>query len=264
MQLHYSIYPEKTDITALESPPVLIIPGLFGSGVNWRSFANILSEDYVVITIDQRNHGRSPHKSSNTYFDLVNDLLEFLKHHQIEKIIPCGHSMGGKTAMLFSLLHPEYVERLVILDIAPVSYKHSHAPFLKALLEIDLVNLSSRKEADRALQAVIPEMATRLFLLQSLTGSPGRYKWRLNLPVLYEFMPHISGFPLDQIAVKPSCIRTLLIRGSDSDYVLPEHSAMIDELFGETKITTILGAGHWIHADKPKDVLNALKLFLEK
>lgn len=264
MQLHYSIYPGTTDITTLHSPPVVIIPGLFGSCVNWRSIANAMAEDHVVITIDQRNHGRSVHKSSNTYFDLVNDLLEFIQHHQIDEIIPCGHSMGGKTAMLFSLLHPERVERLIVLDIAPVTYQHSHTPFLKALLEIDLENLGSRKEADRALQAVIPETATRLFLLQSLTGSPGQYQWRLNLPVLYEFMPHIIGFPLDQISVKPSSIRTLLIRGSDSDYVLPEHNAIIDALFGDNNIITISGAGHWLHSDKPKAVLNALQLFLEK
>jgi len=271
MELNYSVYPSETDLSALKKPPILIIPGLFGSNVNWRSFANKLSDGNVVIAIDQRNHGRSPHRDSNTYFDLVDDLFSFLRTHNIEKIIACGHSMGGKTAMLFCLLHPARVERLVVLDIAPVAYQHSHAPFLEALLDIDLQTLKSRKEADRALQGIIPETSTRLFLLQSLTGSPGDYKWRLNLPVLHQFMPMIVSFP-DEALVRqktempdnvPSKIPVLFVRGSESNYVLPEHSASIAKLFENVDIKTLQEAGHWLHVDQPMALLNTLQIFLK-
>jgi len=250
MELNYSVYPSETDLSALKKPPILIIPGLFGSNVNWRSFANKLSDGNVVIAIDQRNHGRSPHR---------------------EKIIACGHSMGGKTAMLFCLLHPARVERLVVLDIAPVAYQHCHAPFLEALLDIDLQTLKSRKEADRALQDIIPETSTRLFLLQSLTGSPGDYKWRLNLPVLHQFMPMIVSFP-DEALVRqktempdnvPSKIPVLFVRGSESNYVLPEHNASIAKLFENVDIKTLQEAGHWLHVDQPMALLNTLQIFLK-
>ena len=173
MKLHFQHYPENIQVSALANfKPLVIIPGLFGSTTNWRSFGRQFAATRPVIIVDQRNHGRSPHINSNSYDDMLQDLLEFCDDHGLVRIVLCGHSMGGKVAMLFTLAHPERVEKLVVLDIAPVPYDHSHAPYLEELMALDLSQLKSRGEADRALQESIPDTATRLFLLQSLSGSP--------------------------------------------------------------------------------------------
>lgn len=262
MELYYQKYPEQTD-AADGQVPVIIIPGLFGSTSNWRSFARDLSGDHPVYVIDQRNHGRSPHAQTQSYHDMAADLMAFIEQQRFERVILCGHSMGGKTAMTFSLLHPERVEKLVVLDIAPVKYQHSHAPFLEELMKIDLAALNSRREADRALAEAIPEPATRLFLLQSLTGSPGAYYWRINLAVLYEYMSEIVSFPEVLNEGYTSPVASLFILGELSDYVLPEHYSDIEKKFKSAQFTQVADAGHWLHADQPKSLLKKVSEFLK-
>jgi len=262
MQLHYEIYPQ--DIESIDTVPVVIIPGLFGSGVNWRSFAKKLSQDYSVIVIDQRNHGRSPHADSHRYVDMVEDLRAFLDQRKLQKVTLCGHSMGGKVAMIFCLLYPERVAKLAVLDIAPVTYRHSHAPFLEELSKIELKSLGSRAQADRVLQPVIPDTPTRLFLLQSLIGTAGDYRWRLNLSVLHRYMPEIMGFPDELLTGLTNDCDTIFITGELSDYVRLEHHAKITQYFANNQFSLISGAGHWLHAEQPKQTLETLRTFLNK
>ncbi len=264
MQLYNQTFPEGLAPSDIDDAPLVIIPGLFGSTSNWRSFAKRVSVKYPVVVIDQRNHGRSPHADSNNYFDLVADLLALLDRYGFDQVRLCGHSMGGKTAMAFSLIHPERVRQLAILDIAPVTYTHSHAPFLEELLKIDLSGLTSRSQADKALRVAIPDMATRLFLLQNLVGSSGSYSWRINLAVLHREMQTIVGFPIEKLAARHNSVKTLVMSGDKSNYVRPEHHEIINKLFPSAYFEGIANAGHWLHVEQPQAVIASLMNFLEK
>lgn len=261
MKLHFLSYPESVDLAQCsDATPLLIVPGLFGSTSNWRSFARRFAETRPAIVIDQRNHGQSPHASSQSYADMVQDLLEFCDQHALAKIDLCGHSMGGKVAMLFTLAHPQRVNKLAVLDIAPIDYQHNHAPFLKKLMQLDLHLLKSRNQADIALREAIPDTATRLFLLQSLRGSPGAYRWNLNLSVLHDYMAEITGFPqTDRIAFN----KTLFVAGALSDYLLDQHHDKIRQLFPNASFATVAEAGHWLHAEQADRVLKMLINFIQ-
>jgi len=263
MSLYYQQYPEQPAIGHSDQSPIIIIPGLFGSTVNWRSFARQLAKDYVVYVIDLRNHGESPQFGSHTYVDMVADVLALIDELGLPKVTLCGHSMGGKVAMTFALQHPDRIDRLAVLDIAPVTYKHSHAPFVKAMMGVDLLALESRSDAERQLQDAIPEASTRLFLMQSLVGTPGNYRWKLNLPVLFDYMFDIVGFPDQALAGLTSDVESVFIVGGASDYVLDEHYVDIERYFSRVSYAKIDGAGHWLHAEQPKNVLGALMGFLE-
>jgi len=280
IKLHSQTYPDNLLEISSEPEnveiPVLILPGLFGSTANWRGFAKQLSEYCPVIVLDQRNHGHSPHADSHNYFDMAGDLLKFLDDNDIQKIKLCGHSMGGKTAMVFSLLHPERVEQLAVLDIAPVSYTHTHAPYLEALIDIDLDKIGSRSEAEKQLKPLIPETSIRLFLLQSLAGGVGSFEWRLNLSVLLRDMPYILSFPTDELVEKAklgdnfegnvpisSSVDAIFVNGSLSDYVDQTHSSVILDRFPRASFETVEGAAHWLHAEKPQDVLTVLLNFYD-
>ncbi len=262
MSLNFEVFSEHHDLESCA--PVVIVPGLFGSVSNWRQFAKKLSESSPVFVVDVRNHGRSPHYDSHSYLDIANDLNEFCVEHNLNKIIPCGHSMGGKAAMVFSLLFAERVAALLVLDIAPVSYRHSHAPFLDALMQIDVDQIESRKHADQLLKPVITEQSVRLFLLQSLVGRAGEFSWRLNLPVLQRFMPEIVGFPAQELKGKTSNVPMALVSGADSSYVDDNGIHLTKTYFNKLSIETIAGAGHWLHIDQPSRVLAAVNLFLRK
>lgn len=269
MQLFFQKYPDScTPLEDSESQldvmlPVVIIPGLFGSTSNWRSFAKKLGEYCPVFVVDQRNHGRSPHADSHSYSDMVADLLEFLDCHKLERVNLCGHSMGGKVAMMFGLLYPHRVHRLTILDIAPIAYTHTHAPFLEKMMSLDLDALESRSEADRLLSEAIPETSTRLFLLQSLVGNRGKFNWRLNLSVLLCDMPKILSFPSSELDGLSNTGETCFIFGALSDYVKESDHHQILNYFPSAEFSSIPRAGHWLHAEQPQAVLAALLKFLE-
>ncbi|MGH1367017.1 MAG: alpha/beta fold hydrolase [Maritimibacter sp.] len=237
--------------------PLLIVHGLFGSGRNWGVIAKRLSDTRPVYTVDMRNHGDSPRADSQTYDDMADDLLEVVSTlgPQVDLI---GHSMGGKAAMVAALKHPTALRRLLVADIAPVTYGHSQLHYIEAMTSLDLTAIATRGDADRALAGKIEDASVRSFLLQSLDVKQKR--WRLNLDVLAREMPAIVGFP----DVKGSFGGpTLFLSGGESDYVLAEHRPIIKALFPKARFAKIPGAGHWLHAEKPRAFEATARVFLD-
>jgi len=263
MQLFFQKYPESYSPVEDSRIPVIIIHGLFGSTVNWRSFAKQLSKYCPVIVVDQRNHGRSAHAKSHTYMDMASDLLKLFDSLGLSMVQLCGHSMGGKAAMAFALRNPERVERMAVLDIAPVEYTHTHAPHLEKMIELDLSALESRSAADKQLSDDITDTSTRLFLLQSLVGSKGNFSWRLNLPVLLANMSKILGFPSLEFDGLRYDSKVLFMHGEQSDYVKAKDYNLILNYFPLADFSVIPHAGHWLHAEQPQAVLAALLKFLQ-
>lgn len=74
--------------------------------------------------IDARNHGASPHHPEMTYAAMAADLREHVVRNNLGRITLLGHSMGGKMAVAFASTFPELVEKLIVVDIAPVTYTY--------------------------------------------------------------------------------------------------------------------------------------------
>lgn len=241
--------------------PLLILHGVFGSGRNWSSVAQRLGASHRVFALDARNHGASPWAEAMSYADMAEDMQDFQASHALGRIALLGHSMGGKTAMLYALSHPEAVERLIVVDVAPVSYRPALAAYARAMLGIDLARVARRADADAQLAQAVPSPAERSFLLQNLILEGGQAHWRLNLPAIERAMPQISGFP-----DLPACLSfagpVLFIAGARSDYVRDEHRPLIERLFPKARLLRIEGAGHWVHAERPDAFLEAVTPFL--
>ncbi len=128
-----------------QGPHVILIHGLFGSLENLNVIAKPLSEFYTVTNVDLRNHGKSPHSDTMTYAAMAQDIIELLTHLNIDKAHIIGHSMGGKVAMELALTHPEHVNKLIVLDIAPVSYPARATKLFKRLkrLQTNLLQIES-------------------------------------------------------------------------------------------------------------------------
>ncbi len=244
-----------------QGSPVLILHGLFGFSDNWQTIAKGLSDQHLVVTPDLRNHGRSPHVGTHSYAEMAEDVRSFMENHWMFSAAVIGHSMGGKVAMQLALSHPEMVERLVVVDIEPGKAEDNHSSIFRALLDMDLSKMATRKQIESYLTDRIPDVGTRQFLLKNITREEDeRFAWKMNLPVLWKHYSDILAAVGGGVYDKPA----LFIRGSRSDYIKDADIPLIHSLFPKAEVVTIEGAGHWVHADKPNELLETLRIFLTK
>ncbi len=246
-------------------PPVLVLHGLLGQGRNWTSLARRLARGRRVLLVDLRNHGRSPHHPVMTYPAMAADLAALLESRGLGRVALLGHSMGGKTAIVLACTRPELVERLVVVDVAPVDYgpRPDFAAYLEAMLAIDPAALGRRAEVEARLARSVPDARVRAFLASNLDSREGRLAWLPNLEVLRRSLPEIAGFPRD-LPAAPSDLPALAIVGGRSDYVRPEHLPAFRRLLPALRLETVAEAGHWVHVDAPEAVLAALDSFLPR
>ena len=235
-----------------DGEPLLILHGLFGSGKNWQSLARVFSRHFSVFTIDLRNHGQSFHHDEMNYSVMSEDVYRLTSQLGINSCSLIGHSMGGKTAMLLAIEHPELISQLVVADIAPVAYSHSHNHLIEPIMSLSLDKLDSRSAVDNALQDSIPDAMLRNFLLQNLERKSGQLNWKVNWPAIDRQLEYLTGFPTLPAEWKIR-VSTRFIRGEHSDYIDPVGEAAIAAHFDDAEIDTIDNAGHWLHAEQPEN-----------
>ena len=248
-----------------EGEPLIILHGLFGSLDNWVTAAKRFSEKFTVYLVDQRNHGHSPHDEVLNYDAMSSDLEELISSESRAKVNLIGHSMGGKTAMFYSVYNPDKVKSLIVVDISPKYYSVHHKEIIDALFSLDLKNISNRSEAVEQLEIKIPDLPTRQFLLKNLhwkkSGAKEVFQWRFNLNTISKNIEKIGeGLPENAIFNG----KTLFLKGENSNYITAEDEEIILHHFPKAKIKVIDGAGHWIHAEKPDEFFDAVLEFLEK
>ncbi len=240
--------------------PLIILHGLFGSGMNWHTLARYFGAEYEVFLVDQRNHGRSPHDEVFNYSVMAGDLADFLDQQHIGKASIIGHSMGAKTAISFALAHPDKVNKLVAVDMGVKEYPVQDDDLQKGLTSLDFDAIQSRSEADATLASYIPDMRIRAFIMQNLHWGPDKkMKWRMNVASIIDNIDEIGTAVEVQ---EPYQGAILFVKAADSNYILPEDYACLMERFPNGSIEVISNAGHWIHADNPADFGEVVIRFL--
>ena len=236
--------------------PMVFIHGLFGSLSNLGMLARHFAETRSVLQVDVRNHGGSGHSDIINYQVMAQDVIDTLIDLGIEQFVVIGHSMGGKIAMKLAEIAQEKIEKVIVLDIAPVQYyKQHHAEIFEALFAVEKENPSSRIDAAKIMRKFIQEEMVIQFLLKSFNKG----KWMFNVSALFDHYADIMQWESIQPFKKP----TLFLRGELSFYISkPEHYAAIEEQFLDHDIELIQGAGHWLHGEKPKEVLEKIESFL--
>lgn len=241
--------------------PLIILHGLFGSSRNWQSLAGRLGRTHQVYTVDLRNHGQSQAAPSMTYPEMAEDVLHLIRGLALPDVTLIGHSMGGKTAMACALMHPDVIGRLVVLDIAPVRYRHRYGKLFYAMENLALDKIRNRNEAEALLDAMVNDIKLSRFLLQNLVRTGTGFRWRINLPVIRNNMGHISDFPLPAQGAtydRPA----LFLGGAESRFLQPFYHRTVRSHFPSARIELIDHAGHMLHAEQTDIVLDRIRNFL--
>ncbi len=254
MKLAYREYGQGT--------PMVILHGLFGQSDNWNTLAKQFAEKgFRVFTVDQRNHGLSPHSDLWTYNHMAEDLKEFIDEHGLDKPVLLGHSMGGKTVMYFNYLYPNVAGKVIICDIAARAYPPHHNEVLKALHSVDFNEVKTRKDAEHVLGLHISDFGTKQFLLKNIYWKDTENNvmdWRFNLKVISDNYDNISF----SVPEYHSTLPCLVVKGSRSNYICADDEAEFRKRYSDVRIVSIDGAGHWVHAEKPKEFYEAVMSFL--
>ena len=240
--------------------PFVILHGLFGSSDNWFTLSKFFGEKFKVYAVDQRNHGRSPHSEEFNYRVMAEDINDLLIHESIGSVYLLGHSMGGKTAMQFTLMHPEKVDKLIVVDIAPKAYLPKHDRIFEALFALRLDRYKTRAELDSALSQHISDYAVRQLLLKNVfRDDAGNFKWRIDVAAIRKNYDKVNeAIASAQRFKKP----TLFIKGSKSSYLMEDDIPQIKFLFPSAELVTIENVGHWVHAEAPKRFAEVAMEFL--
>ena len=240
--------------------PIIILHGLFGMSDNWNSIGKKLSQYFQVHLLDLRNHGRSPHHNKFNHDVMYRDLLLYIEDHNIKDPILLGHSLGGKVVMNFSFMYPEKVQKTIVVDISPRIYNVDFAQgLLERLYSIPLENFNQRKEIDNLLSFDYKDKSFRQFILKNLyRNENNKFAWRFNIDILLEQICNIKVADF----VNGVCdVETHFIRGGNSNYITQEDEQTINKHFSNFSISTINGAGHWIHVEKPMEFYNVIMNF---
>lgn len=250
-----------------QGEPLILLHGLFGSLENLGGVARRLQDDWQIHSLDQRNHGSSPHTDEMTYPLMASDVVAYMDANGIDKAHLLGHSMGGKVAMQVALHYPERVQTTIVADIAPVTYPPRHDAILEGLKNLDLRGVKSRSEADSRLAEYVEIPGVRQFLLKNLERIPKEentdderlFRWRLNLPVIDASYSNLAAAPEGN---GPHDGKVLFIKGADSAYIQTKHQDTIQRLFPNAELKIIEGTGHWLHAEKADTFANLCREFL--
>lgn len=245
-----------------QGQPMIILHGLFGQADNWNTLAKQFAEkDFEVYCVDQRNHGLSPHSDVWNYYAMTEDILELINDNQLQNVILLGHSMGGKVAMQFAINHPQFLDKLIVVDIAPKYYPMHHQHVLEALQAVDFSKVKSRKEVEGILSNFISDFGTKQFLLKNLYWkTETELAWRFNLKVIVEQIENVG----EALITNTICtVPALFIRGEKSNYILDEDLNSIQDVFPHFELATIADAGHWVHAEKPTEFFERVMKFLK-
>jgi esterase len=250
-----------------EGSPLILLHGLFGSADNLGAVARGLEDSWQIHALDLRNHGGSPHADTMDYPSMAEDVLAYMDQEGLDKAAVLGHSMGGKVAMQLALTAGSRIERIIVADIAPVTYRPRHDAILEGLTSVDLQAVKSRKDADGQLAGQVESPAVRQFLLKNLERVPkdeqqaGQpvFRWRLNLRVIERCYSHLAAAPEGKSYGGP----VLFIKGADSAYIQEKHREAINTLFPAAQVKIIQGAGHWLHAEKTDTFVALCRRFLQ-
>ena len=218
---------------------------------------------------------------------MAKDVVDFLESQNMKKAILVGHSMGGKVAQALALLYPEYVEGLVVLDIAPVTYTREEDPHWRAVEDIlravhavieesEAEGKTTKSDIDLSLRKSIPDPALRAFVLTNFDGRNN--KWKIPIATMVEELEQIAGFDLTAtsatVAAAAATTTTtssatyegdvFIINGGQSRFVRHAYMDTIASYFPNHMLTTIRGSGHWVHAEAPDDLVALLKRYLDR
>ena len=252
-----------------DAPPVILLHGFRGHAHSWDDVSAVLCNRRRVLALDQRGRGDSDGApdgdySMGAYAEDVKDIADALGMAKFELV---GHSMGGRNSMEFTSRYPSMVEKLVLVDVGPVSDPRGLARINKEVEtapeefeSFEAVMEYARPQKKYATEETL-RRRMRYATKQLPTGSdgaPGKTVWRYDVAIR-DNRRRGGGAPDVDLWPKLAAIScsTLIVRGDESDILSPEVAARMVEEMPNARCIEVPKSGHMVFEDNP-DAFNAI------
>jgi len=257
-----------TDWGPSDGPAVLFLHGVTGHARTWDGEAAALAGHYRVIALDQRGHGDSDPAFDGDYSltTLAGDVAAVVDALRLSRVSLVGLSLGGRVAIVYAALHPERMERLMVVDIGP-DIAPAGRSRVGSLLAASPERFASLEEAIAHVRANNPRYAERLLRERVLHGlrplTDGGYTWKFDRAIrdavrTGRWREDLDVWPMWTSLTCP----TTVVRGAESDVLSPEIAKRMQETRPETTLIDVPGAGHTVPGDQPAQFLALLREFL--
>ncbi|XP_037566457.1 protein ABHD11 isoform X2 [Dermacentor silvarum] len=273
VRLSYTLHESDDVATASTLPPIVALEGLFGRRENLTAVSKALAAatGRNVFAVDLRNHGDSPHTDDMNYALVSADLELFLHDRGLSRAAFVGHSLGGRVAMKLAVTKPSTVERLVVVDIAPIAlpkflvsqwlpWQINAMEHIASLLSPDMSLDQAFQLADEYLSRQVTKPYVRSFLLSNLRKGPRTYEWQLNLKAIGQNL-QILGDP-HYLNSKISHVEALFISADESIYITAQDLKVIKQTFPKARVVTVKDANHWVHNCKTEEFVDLVRDFM--
>jgi 3-oxoadipate enol-lactonase len=236
--------------------PVILLHGWACNSSFWHHQISVLAKTHQVIAIDFRGHGQSSiPQSGYTIARLTADIRELIVQLELSPAIVIGHSMGGMVAQQYAILHPEDVNRLILIATAANATG-------KVLISVAIADESKKTDYCQSFNTHFSHWFTS-------NSSPQLMSWvrdqMLQTPeeVALNLVDSYRG--LDLRSRLPSInLPTLVIGARGDTSTPPTASEVIARLIPEARCIVIDGAGHFVQLERPDEVNNAIREFVSQ
>lgn len=249
-------------------PPIVF---LHGGGLNahtWDLVCASLRREYHCLALDQRGHGESEWSPEMDYSteSSVGDLEAFVERLGLDRFLLVGMSLGGVNALAWAGKHSRRLTGLVVVDVGP-EIRTEGVKKIQAFTAESQPLDSLDEFIDRAL-SFNPRRNRELLrrsLLHNLRRMPdGRFMWKYDQrhrgkvdPAAYERRRDLLWSAVDGVECP-----TLVVRGAQSDVFHDEDAERLAGRLKHGRWVRIEGAGHTVQGDNPRDLVTALREFM--
>ncbi len=262
LRFHYLDWGNST------APVLIAVHGFTSHAHSWDTFARAMRDRYHVIALDQRGHGETEWATDYHAARRVEDLEQFIQHLGLKKPTLVGLSMGGRCVYQFTAKHPDQVDRLVIVDIAPESAAAGTSRISAGIQAQDVFDTPDEAFAvARAANARPPDAELRARVQHGLMRrDDGKWTFRYDSALRHTPGARAVATPeeieRDWQSLKNITCPTLLVRGESSDILSPEHAQRMAASIPNCQLVEVRDSGHSVPLDNPTGFLSAVEPFL--
>jgi pimeloyl-ACP methyl ester carboxylesterase len=278
IRLHY--------VTAGKGKLIMFLHGFPEFWYEWRNQLAEFGGDYRVVAPDMRGYNLSSKPTDVTQYRikyLVEDIRALAEHLGYKKFILVAHDWGGGVAWPFAMRHPEYLEKLIIINAPhPVTFvrelrdnpaQQKASQYILVHRTPDAEEILARNNYAILADSLLKDGIKRGYFTEEDTkayigawSQPGALTGGLN----YYRAAHLGSFTGesdDYLSADPSlftvAVPTLVIWGEKDKYLLTGNLEDLEKYVPDLTIKRIPDGSHWVTHERPGLVNSYIREFIE-